>query len=101
MTGSIDILPPYPDDLGGDCIKARTELADRFSDFSMKSKAGLSDAVARELRGWLNAPEFESTCYAAEVDYRMMTAIFERQILLGQNRKRGTTATVIPFPKQE
>ncbi len=101
MTGSIDILPPYDADLGDECIMSRKMLAEMFSTVSKNSDAGMSNAIARDVKAWLDTPEFESTCYAAEVDYRIMTAIFERQIYLGQNNRRETTATVIPIHKSE
>lgn len=102
MTGhSIDILGPHDPALGVDCIEARTMLAERFSNFATISKAGMSDTVARELRTWLDAPAFALICTTAEVDSRILRAVYERQIYLGQNHGRETTATIIPFPKQE
>ena len=101
MTGSIDILGPHDPALGVECIEARTELAEKFSDFSTKSKAGLSDADAQEMRTWLDGHDFERTCSIAETDPQIMTAIFSRQIYLGQNHRRDTSAKVIPLHKPE
>lgn len=84
MTGhSTDIYPPYPPDLPVYCVDARKALLKRFNDFKLARQLGLTDADTGNLYRWLHDPVFNRTCADAEVDPRIMTMIFERQLYLG------------------